>query len=91
MKLIGKFSVYNVLASIAATAVSGSADETSMITSIEEINGVSGRFEPVNAGQDFSVIVDYAHTPDSLRKCVKNGASICQKTHICCRWMWWRP
>ena len=48
-------------------------------TSIEEIKGVSGRFEPVNAGQDFSVIVDYAHTPDSLRKCVENGATICKK------------
>jgi UDP-N-acetylmuramoyl-L-alanyl-D-glutamate--2,6-diaminopimelate ligase len=65
MKLIGKFNVYNVLASIAATSVANVPIQQA-IQSIEEINGVSGRFETVNAGQDFSVIVDYAHTPDSL-------------------------
>src|SRR5699024_8619549 len=35
-------------------------------TAFEAINGVAGRFEQVNAGQNFAVVVDYAHTPDSL-------------------------
>lgn len=70
MKLIGKFSVYNVLASIGACLVSG-IPLKQMIKSIEEVEGVPGRFELVNAGQDFAVIVDYAHTPDSLENVLK--------------------
>lgn len=70
MQLIGKFSVYNVLASIAATYVTGIPIEK-IIQSIEAVNGVAGRFELVDAGQDFTVIVDYAHTPDSLENVLK--------------------
>ncbi|MGG1678811.1 UDP-N-acetylmuramoyl-L-alanyl-D-glutamate--2,6-diaminopimelate ligase [Neobacillus sp. NRS-1170] len=70
MKLIGKFSVYNVLASIAAGYVSR-IPLGEIIQSIENVEGVSGRFELVNAGQDFTVIVDYAHTPDSLENVLK--------------------
>lgn len=65
INLIGKFSVYNILASIATAVVSG-ININKVIESIERVKGVSGRFETVNAGQDFSVIVDYSHTPDSL-------------------------
>jgi UDP-N-acetylmuramoyl-L-alanyl-D-glutamate--2,6-diaminopimelate ligase len=70
MQFIGKFSVYNVLASIAAALVSGIAMKV-IIHSIESLKGVAGRFELVNAGQDFTVIVDYAHTPDSLENVLK--------------------
>ncbi|MGC4375542.1 UDP-N-acetylmuramoyl-L-alanyl-D-glutamate--2,6-diaminopimelate ligase [Fictibacillus sp. Mic-4] len=65
IKLIGKFSVYNVLASISAALGSGISLDA-IIHSIEQVEGVPGRFETVNAGQDFTVIVDYSHTPDSL-------------------------
>lgn len=65
MKLIGKFSVYNVLASVAAAMAAGLPMST-VKESIASIEGVDGRFEPVYEGQDFMVIVDYAHTPDSL-------------------------
>lgn len=70
LQLIGKFSVYNVLASVAATLVSG-VPMDQIIRSIESVKGVPGRFELVNAGQDFTVIVDYAHTPDSLENVLK--------------------
>jgi len=70
MKLIGKFSVYNVLASIAAALVS-KIKIKNIIHSIESVEGVAGRFELVHAGQDFTVIVDYAHTPDSLENVLK--------------------
>jgi UDP-N-acetylmuramoyl-L-alanyl-D-glutamate--2,6-diaminopimelate ligase len=70
MQLIGKFSVYNVLASIAASLVSG-IEINAVIQSIESVSGVAGRFELVNEGQDFTVIVDYAHTPDSLENVLK--------------------
>ncbi|MEH6905071.1 UDP-N-acetylmuramoyl-L-alanyl-D-glutamate--2,6-diaminopimelate ligase [Neobacillus drentensis] len=78
MQLIGKFSVYNVLASIAASLVSG-IEINQIIKSIESVEGVSGRFELVNAGQDFTVIVDYAHTPDSLENILKTIQHIAKK------------
>lgn len=65
MKLIGKFSVYNVLAATAAAYAQGVPLEE-IKESIEQLDGVPGRFEAVDAGQEFTVIVDYAHTPDSL-------------------------
>ena len=86
MKMIGKFSVYNVFASIAASVVAG-VPLNHIISSLEEVKGVSGRFEAVNAGQDFSVIVDYSHTPDSLENVLKTVQSVCKKTNFCCRWM----
>ncbi|WP_270181785.1 UDP-N-acetylmuramoyl-L-alanyl-D-glutamate--2,6-diaminopimelate ligase [Alkalihalobacillus sp. CinArs1] len=65
IKLTGKFSVYNALAAIAACHAAGiSLDDT--LKSLGEIQGVPGRFELVDEGQNFPVIVDYAHTPDSL-------------------------
>lgn len=70
LQLIGKFSVYNVLASI-ATAVVSRIPIDSIIQSIEKVSGVAGRFELVSAGQDFTVIVDYAHTPDSLENVLR--------------------
>ncbi|GHH96463.1 UDP-N-acetylmuramoyl-L-alanyl-D-glutamate--2,6-diaminopimelate ligase [Neobacillus kokaensis] len=70
LQLLGKFSVYNVLAAISASLVSGISIQEAII-SIEQVNGVAGRFEIVNAGQDFTVIVDYAHTPDSLENVLK--------------------
>jgi UDP-N-acetylmuramoyl-L-alanyl-D-glutamate--2,6-diaminopimelate ligase len=70
IQLIGKFSIYNVLASVAAALVSGVSIEQ-IIHSIENVKGVAGRVELVNAGQNFTVIVDYAHTPDSLENVLK--------------------
>jgi len=70
MQLIGKFSVYNVLASISTALVSG-IGVMDIIHSIESVEGVAGRFELVHAGQDFTVIVDYAHTPDSLENVLR--------------------
>ncbi|QOR68467.1 UDP-N-acetylmuramoyl-L-alanyl-D-glutamate--2,6-diaminopimelate ligase [Cytobacillus suaedae] len=64
-KLVGKFSIYNILASVATCLYSGIPIET-IIKSIEGLEGIPGRFELVHEGQGFTVIVDYAHTPDSL-------------------------
>ncbi|WP_053219765.1 UDP-N-acetylmuramoyl-L-alanyl-D-glutamate--2,6-diaminopimelate ligase [Virgibacillus senegalensis] len=64
-KLMGKFSVYNMLAATSAAYCAGIPLHT-IKKALESTTGVSGRFEPVNLGQPFGVIVDYAHTPDSL-------------------------
>ncbi|MFT8320781.1 MAG: UDP-N-acetylmuramoyl-L-alanyl-D-glutamate--2,6-diaminopimelate ligase [Bacillus sp. (in: firmicutes)] len=78
MKLVGKFSVYNLLASISTGIVCGISIDT-IIKAIEKVEGVSGRFETVDAGQDFSVIVDYSHTPDSLENALKTVQQIAEK------------
>lgn len=65
LQLIGKFSVYNVLAAASVGLCLGMSLQQ-IIASLESVSGVAGRFELVNEGQDFTVIVDYAHTPDSL-------------------------
>ncbi|WP_347550446.1 UDP-N-acetylmuramoyl-L-alanyl-D-glutamate--2,6-diaminopimelate ligase [Pseudalkalibacillus hwajinpoensis] len=65
LMLTGKFSVYNALAAISACLASGLPLDR-ILKSLEEIEGVPGRFELVDEGQGFPVIVDYAHTPDSL-------------------------
>ncbi len=70
MKMIGKFSVYNALAATTVALIEGiSLDDIK--ASLESVNGVDGRFETVDEQQDFAVIVDYAHTPDSLENVLK--------------------
>ena len=65
--LSGLFNLYNLLAGITCAKNLGISDEI-IIRAVEKFNGVRGRVEKVNAGQDFTVVVDYAHTPDSLEK-----------------------
>ncbi|WP_174733836.1 UDP-N-acetylmuramoyl-L-alanyl-D-glutamate--2,6-diaminopimelate ligase [Mesobacillus harenae] len=78
IQLIGKFSIYNVLASVSAAYVSG-IPINQALASVASVQGVSGRFELVDAGQDFSVIVDYAHTPDSLENVLKTVKQFAEK------------
>ncbi len=63
--LRGLFNVVNVLGAVAA-GVLLDLDEDAIVEGIARMSGVPGRFEPIEEGQPFSVVVDYAHTPDSL-------------------------
>ncbi|SEN63420.1 UDP-N-acetylmuramoylalanyl-D-glutamate--2,6-diaminopimelate ligase [Amphibacillus marinus] len=63
--LMGQFNIYNILAAATAASLSG-VELNTIKESIEQITGVRGRFEPVKGNQPFGVIIDYAHTPDSL-------------------------
>lgn len=65
MKLTGMFSVYNALAAISCALLEG-LSLSDIRVALEKVRGVPGRFETVDVGQDFMVIVDYAHTPDGL-------------------------
>ncbi len=65
--LIAPFNVYNCLAAATASLVEGVPLAT-VITGLSKARPVQGRMEPVDVGQPFRVIVDYAHTPDSLAK-----------------------
>jgi UDP-N-acetylmuramoyl-L-alanyl-D-glutamate--2,6-diaminopimelate ligase len=61
----GRFNVANALGALAAArALGGELDV--MLAALEAGVRVPGRFEPVKEGQDFAVLIDYAHTPDSL-------------------------
>ncbi|ACV61936.1 UDP-N-acetylmuramyl-tripeptide synthetase [Desulfofarcimen acetoxidans DSM 771] len=66
LNLTGKFNVYNALAAYSVGMVSGFSPQV-IKHALEGVKGVPGRFELVDEGQDFAVIVDYAHTPDGLR------------------------
>jgi UDP-N-acetylmuramoyl-L-alanyl-D-glutamate--2,6-diaminopimelate ligase len=65
LQLMGKFNVYNALAATSVALVEG-ISLTEIKQRLEAVTGVDGRFESVDAGQSFTVIVDYAHTPDGL-------------------------
>lgn len=82
LKMIGKFSVYNALAAATVAIVEGVSLE-SIKKSLESIDGVDGRFEAVNEGQEFTVIVDYAHTPDSLENVLKTVKEFAQGKVFC--------
>ena len=66
-KLSGEFNLYNILAAI-AFAKSQNIGLPIIKSAIEKFSGIEGRMEEIDEGQDFKVIVDYAHTPDSLEK-----------------------
>jgi UDP-N-acetylmuramoyl-L-alanyl-D-glutamate--2,6-diaminopimelate ligase len=68
--LPGRFNVLNVLAAIAAVRALG-VDDATIAEGLRHAVRVPGRFEPVEEGQPFAVLVDYAHTPDSLDKVLR--------------------
>jgi len=63
--LRGRFNVYNVLGAVALARTLGVSAET-CVAAIERAGQVPGRFQTVEEGQAFAVLIDYAHTPDSL-------------------------
>lgn len=76
--LRGRFNVYNVLGAYAVVRVLGVSAETAQ-AAIESAGHVPGRFEPVDAGQDFAVLVDYAHTPDSLENVLRAARGLVEE------------
>ena len=73
--ITGLFNVYNVLAATGAALAEeiGAAD---IAAALRAFTGVPGRFELVRAGQDFSVIVDYAHTPDGMENVLRTARAV---------------
>lgn len=67
---IGKFNVYNLLAVYATAQLLGKSQED-VLLALSEMKPVSGRFEAVNTPDGFTVIVDYAHTPDALENVLR--------------------
>jgi UDP-N-acetylmuramoyl-L-alanyl-D-glutamate--2,6-diaminopimelate ligase len=67
--LIGKINVYNILAACGA-ALSYGIDPETITRGIADLQAVPGRFERIDEGQPFTVVVDYAHTDDALRNVI---------------------
>jgi UDP-N-acetylmuramoyl-L-alanyl-D-glutamate--2,6-diaminopimelate ligase len=71
----GRFNVANALGALAAARSMGIALEV-IVERLARSVHVPGRFQPVTAGQDFDVLVDYAHTPDSLARVLSSARDL---------------
>ena len=75
LEIGGFFNVYNALAA-AAAAIGLGLDMDAIVAGLASAHSVPGRFESVDCGQDFGVIVDYAHTPDELENVLRTARSL---------------
>jgi UDP-N-acetylmuramoyl-L-alanyl-D-glutamate--2,6-diaminopimelate ligase len=73
--LPGRFNVANVLGAVAALHGGGMSLEA-IARALPGIEPVPGRFQPIDEGQPFALLVDYAHTPDSLENVLRTARSL---------------
>jgi len=78
-RLAGEVNILNLLAALAAAHARGVSFDQ-LIASIPALQPVPGRFQPVDAAQPFTVIVDYAHTDDALRNLIALARQVTAKT-----------
>ena len=81
-KLRGRFNVENVLAAVAASRLLGIGDDA-IVKGVERVAGVPGRFEAVDEGQPFAVLVDYAHTPEALENVLAEARRLTPARLLC--------
>jgi len=74
-RLAGRFNIYNTLAAIGAALSEGVSIEA-ILEAVKDFHSVPGRFELIDEGQPFAVVVDYAHTPDGLEKILTTAREI---------------
>ena len=80
--LTGRFNVSNVLGAFATARALGVEPDVA-VAAIAGAGQVPGRFQSVNEGQDYAVLVDYAHTPDSLENVLKAARPLTQgRLHV---------
>ena len=81
LHITGIFNVYNVMAAVGA-AIAEKIAPAVIEKALLNFTSVPGRFELVKAGQDFSIIVDYAHTPDGVENVLNTARRIAKKKII---------
>lgn len=81
MNIPGRFNAYNAAGAL-AVAVKLGLDPFSAAESLSDFPGVPGRFEAVDLGQDFLVAVDYAHTPDALKRILQQASELTENRII---------
>jgi len=79
--LVGRINVYNLLAAIGAAQALGLSNEV-IEKGIRNLENVSGRFQRIDLGQPFFVIVDYAHTDDALENLIRTARELNPKGRI---------
>jgi UDP-N-acetylmuramoyl-L-alanyl-D-glutamate--2,6-diaminopimelate ligase len=79
--LVGRINVYNILAAIGAAQALGLSTEV-IETGIRGLESVSGRFQRIDLGQPFFVVVDYAHTDDALENLIRTARELNPKGRI---------
>jgi UDP-N-acetylmuramoyl-L-alanyl-D-glutamate--2,6-diaminopimelate ligase len=77
--LIGRVNVYNIMAASAAAWARG-CDVELVTAGVAALENVPGRFQPVQCGQPFTVVVDYAHTDDALKNLTSLGREFVEKS-----------
>ena len=75
-RLVGAYNVSNCLAAIAATTCGLGIDWEVAQNGIRNLPGVPGRMELINLGQDFTAIVDFAHTPNALKRALETARKL---------------
>ena len=80
--LRGRFNVENVLAAVAVGRLLGIEDEA-VAAGVEALEGVPGRFEAVDEGQPFAVVVDYSHKPEALENVLRTARELASNRVIC--------
>jgi UDP-N-acetylmuramoyl-L-alanyl-D-glutamate--2,6-diaminopimelate ligase len=75
INLGGRFNLANAVAAATCARALG-IDPADIATGMAAVRGVRGRFEPVDAGQPFTVLVDYAHTPDGLAQALRGAREL---------------
>ena len=81
-RLRGRFNVANVLGAIGAARLLELPDDA-IVRGVEHLRGVPGRFDAVDEGQPFAVLIDYAHTPDALESVLTAAREICSGRLAC--------
>jgi UDP-N-acetylmuramoyl-L-alanyl-D-glutamate--2,6-diaminopimelate ligase len=81
-RLVGGFNAENVLAAAAVSRLLGVPDEA-VVEGVAAVSGVPGRFETVDEGQPFTVIVDYAHKPGALEAVLSTARRLTSGRLIC--------
>jgi UDP-N-acetylmuramoyl-L-alanyl-D-glutamate--2,6-diaminopimelate ligase len=79
--LVGRINVYNILAAIGAGIGLGIPREA-IEAGIRQLESVPGRFQRIDEGQPFLVVVDYAHTDDALRNLIMTARELVEKGKI---------
>ena len=79
--LVGRINVYNLLAAIGAAQALGLSNDI-IETGIHNLESISGRFQRIDLGQPFLVIVDYAHTDDALESLIRTARELNPKGRV---------
>jgi UDP-N-acetylmuramoyl-L-alanyl-D-glutamate--2,6-diaminopimelate ligase len=81
LRLLGRHNAMNALCAAAVCGGIG-VPLDAVVAGLNALENVPGRFETVNAGQNFTVVVDYAHTDDGLKNVLEASRALCKKKII---------